>query len=155
MLYRVYSQYWAGFELTTFLLKSNDCISRCKFNYHLIMLTLIRRASKRNFTTRNKTSLELQNRLTILSKLRIWGPIKPPVYFHKRLMSSAAECLDGIYLIQSYIIIFLNKLQIVENTPKFEKKNLNKTSMANAMGPFRDSRTNVPAEPPLIGPVNT
>ena len=35
------------------------------------------------------------------------------------------------------------------------EKNLNKTSMANAMGPFIDSRTDVPAEPLLIGPVNT
>ena len=54
-----------------------------------------------------------------------------------------------------YIVIFLNKLKLVENTPKNEK-NQNKTSMVKAMGPFRDSqapswlfgsRTDVPTEP--------
>jgi hypothetical protein len=37
-----------------------------------------------------------------------------------------------------YIIIFLNKLKIVENKKKI--KNKNKTSMAEDMGPFRDSQ---------------
>ena len=50
------------------------------------------------------------------------------------------------------MIIFLNKLKIVENTPK-KWKNQNKTSMVKAMGPFRDSQagpqTDVPAEHPL------
>ena len=59
-------------------------------------------------------------------------------------------------LSEFYIIIFLNKLKIVENTPKKLKKNQNKISMAKALGLFRDSqapswvsgpRTNVPAEP--------
>ena len=36
-----------------------------------------------------------------------------------------------------YIIIFLNKLKLVENTPTNEK-NKNKMSMAKAMGPFGD-----------------
>lgn len=42
-------------------------------------------------------------------------------------------------------------LKIPQN---LKKKNRNKTSMAIAMSPFRDSRTDAPAEPPLIGPVN-
>ena len=61
-------------------------------------------------------------------------------------------------LTEIYIIIFLQKLIIFENTPK-NMKNLNKMSMAKAMGPFRDSgapswlsvtQTDVPAKPPLI-----
>ena len=52
------------------------------------------------------------------------------------------------------MIIFLNKLKIVENTP-IKSKNQNETSMADAMWPFTDSqapswfsgsRTNVPTE---------
>ena len=61
-----------------------------------------------------------------------------------------------------YIIIFLNKLKKVENTPPPIKNenNQNKTSMAKAMGPFRDSQA--PSllsglmyrlNPPLIGPM--
>jgi hypothetical protein len=55
-------------------------------------------------------------------------------------------------LSEFYIIIFLNKLKILENT----KKNQNKTSMAKAIWPFRDlhapyyvsgPRTDVPTEP--------
>ena len=55
------------------------------------------------------------------------------------------------------VVIFLNKLKIVENIPK------NKTSMAKAMMPFKDSqtpslisgpRTDVQAEFPLIGPAD-
>ena len=53
--------------------------------------------------------------------------------------------------------MFLNKLKIIENT----KKNLSQTSMARDMGPseihrppswFSGPRTDVPTEPPLIGP---
>ena len=57
-----------------------------------------------------------------------------------------------------YIIIFLNKLKIVENINNNKmEKNQNKTYMVKAMGPVRDSRppfwlcgprTNIPAEPP-------
>ena len=56
--------------------------------------------------------------------------------------------------------MFLNKLKIVGNAHK-KWKNQNKTSMTKAIGPFRDSQapsqfsgpqTDVPAEPPLIGP---
>ena len=39
-------------------------------------------------------------------------------------------------LSEFYINIFLNKLKIVENTPKKQ----NKTPMAKAIGPFRDSQ---------------
>ena len=41
-------------------------------------------------------------------------------------------------LSEFYIIIFLNKLKIVENTKN--EKNQNKTAMAKDMGPFRDSQ---------------
>jgi hypothetical protein len=56
-----------------------------------------------------------------------------------------------------FVIIFLNKLQIVENTTQ-KGKNQNKTFMTKALGSFRDSpapswvsgsQTDVPAEPPL------
>ena len=55
------------------------------------------------------------------------------------------------------VVIFLNKLKIVENIPK------NKTSMAKAMMPFKDSqtpslisgpRTDAQAKFPLIGPAD-
>jgi hypothetical protein len=57
-------------------------------------------------------------------------------------ISCAAECSENIYFIQSsdkvlsefYIIIFLNKLKIVENPPK-KSKNPPKKSMAKAIGP--------------------
>jgi hypothetical protein len=61
-------------------------------------------------------------------------------------------CLIDVRSNEFYIIIFLNKLKIVEST----KKNKNKTSMAKDMGPFRDSQalswlsgpqTDVPAKP--------
>jgi hypothetical protein len=48
------------------------------------------------------------DRLRFLSKLRVCCPIKPLINFHK----SQSEF---------YIIIFLNKLKIVENIPKNEK----------------------------------
>ena len=67
-------------------------------------------------------------------------------------ITCAAECPDNIF----NIIIFLNKLKIVENTQKKTKgKYQNKTSI----GPFRDSQapswlsglqTDVPTEPPFI-----
>jgi len=53
---------------------------------------------------------------------------------------------------KSYIIIFLNKLKIVENTP-IKSKNKNKTSI----GPFRDPQASSwlsGLNPPLIGPVD-
>jgi hypothetical protein len=66
------------------------------------------------------------------------------------------------------MIIFLNELKLVENTKKTKskaqkknEKNQNKMTMAKVMGPFKNSqspswlsgpRTDVPAEPPLIGP---
>ena len=77
------------------------------------------------------------------------------------------DCFGTRSLSEFYIIIFLNKLKLVENTKKKTKhkkqneKNQNKMSMAKGMGPFRNSQslswlsgpwTDVPAEPPLIGP---
>ena len=64
-------------------------------------------------------------------------------------------------LSEYYIIIFLNKLRIVGNAPPpSNEKNQNKTSMAKAMGLFRDShafrdspgpRPMYPLSPLLIG----
>ena len=76
------------------------------------------------------------------------------------------DCVGTRSLSEFYIIIFLNKLKLVENTKKtkYKKQNekkQNKMSMAKVMGPFRNSQslswlsepwTDVPAEPPLIGP---
>jgi hypothetical protein len=74
------------------------------------------------------------------------------------------DCFGTRSLSELYIIIFLNKLKLVENTKKTKhkkqnEKNQNKMSMAKVMGLFRNSptwlsgpRTDVPAEPPLIGP---
>jgi len=86
------------------------------------------------------------DRLRLLSKLRIWGPIKSLVNFHMT-NNQNSEVFS-----EFYIIIFLNKLNIhvVENTPQ-KWKNLNKTSMAKAMGPFRDSRA--PSCSPGPGPM--
>jgi hypothetical protein len=42
-----------------------------------------------------------RDRLRFLSKLKIWGAIKPLVNFHKCIISSAVECPDNIYFIQS------------------------------------------------------
>ena len=96
------------------------------------------------------------DRLMFLSKLRIWGPIKPLVYFRKWFI----YCDKHNQLMQQGVIrlswfIVLNKLNIVENTKKIWK-NQNKTSMTKT--PFRDSqvpswlavpRTDVSAEPLL------
>ena len=96
------------------------------------------------------------DRLMFLSKLRIWGPIKPLVYFRKCFI----YCDKHNQLMQQGVIrlswfIVLNKLNIVENTKKIWK-NQNKTSMTKT--PFRDSqvpswlavpRTDVSAEPLL------
>ena len=43
----------------------------------------------------------LADRTRLLSKLRILGPIKPLVKFHKYIISCAAECPDNIYFTQS------------------------------------------------------
>ena len=60
------------------------------------------RASERNFARRNKTALGPRDRLKLLSKLRILGPIKPLVYFNKCFISCAAECPDNIYFIRNF-----------------------------------------------------
>ena len=41
------------------------------------------------------------DRLSLISKLRIWGPLKPLVNFHMCFISCAAECPNNIYFIQS------------------------------------------------------
>ena len=69
----------------------------------------------------------LGDRLRLLSKLNICCPIKLLVNFHKSLS-------------EFYLIIFLNKLEIVENTPNNLKNQKNKASMAKAMRSFRDSQ---------------
>ena len=61
------------------------------------------RASRRNIARHNKTAFgpPWQVRFKFLSKLRIWGPIKLLVHFHRCLISCAAEYPDNIYFIQS------------------------------------------------------
>jgi len=54
-----------------------------------------------NDARRNKTALGPQEQAEIFSKLRILGPIKRLVNFHKCFISCAAECPDSIYFIQS------------------------------------------------------
>ena len=77
------------------------------------------------------------DRLRLLSKLRIWGPIKPLINFHKCFISCAEECPDNIYFIQSS-----------------DKHNAARCYLLS--WPFRDSQarswlsrtqTDVPAEP--------
>ena len=68
------------------------------------------RVSKRNFARRNKTAL-----------------------WHRGQAATATS-----FKREFYIIIFLNKLKIVKITKSKLWKNQNKTSMAKAMGPFRD-----------------
>ena len=90
-----------------------------------------------------------RDKLRLLSKFRIRGPIKPLVNFHKCFIFCAAECPESLDL---------NKLKIVENTKKLNKL---KQSVTKAMGPFRDSqspswnsgpRTDVPVETPSHRP---
>ena len=40
MLYRVHLA-WAGFELTTLVVRDTDCIGSCKYNFHAITTALI------------------------------------------------------------------------------------------------------------------
>ena len=96
------------------------------------------RTSKRNFARRNKTAFGPGDRMRLLSKV---SDDKQPLF---RSLS------------EFYIIIFQNKLKIVENSPQ-KWKSQNKTSMAKAFGLFRDSRAlswvpgpriDVSAEPP-------
>ena len=81
------------------------------------------RASKRNDARQNKTALRPR-----AEKLRILGPIKPLINFHKCFISCAAECPDNISK-NSWTY------------PKEWNKNQNKTSMTKAIEPFRDSQT--------------
>ena len=94
------------------------------------------------------------NRLRLLSNLRIWGPgYNVNVNYHQQ---PEFRNLSEFYIL---VVIFLNKLKIVENIPKNWGKNQNKTPMAKAMMPFKNSqtpswlsgpRTDVPTDPPLI-----
>jgi hypothetical protein len=88
-------------------------------------------------------------------KSSIWGPIKPLVAFQNCFIFCAAECPDNIYFIQSSDKH--NQLNSWKYQTNKRRKIQDKTSMANAMEPFRDSqipswlsglRTNVPAETP-------
>ena len=56
------------------------------------------RASKRNY---GRLLWGPWDSLRLLSRLRIWAPIKPRVNFHRCFISCAAECPDNIYFIQS------------------------------------------------------
>jgi hypothetical protein len=93
---------------------------------------------QQNFARRNKTVLGPRDRLTLLSKLRIWGPIKPQC-----TNVSDDQQPEFRSLSEFYIIIFLNQLKIVE-LPRFqirerERESQIRTSMVKAMGPYRDS----------------
>ena len=83
----------------------------------------------------------------------------------EKICKAKQDCFGTRSLSEFYIIFFFNKLKLVENTKKTKhkkqnEKNQNKMSMAKVMRPFRNSqspswlsgpRTDVPAEPPLIG----
>ena len=92
----------------------------------------------------------LGDRLRLLSKLRIWRPIKPLVNFHM---------INNQYS-EFYVIIFLNKLIIVENIPKNEQIKIKRLWLrlwgpSVNHGPFLDSQDPEPMyrlNPPLIGP---
>ena len=51
MLYRVHLA-WTGFELTTLVVIGTDCIGSCKFNYHMIMTTMVHKKGSANATRR-------------------------------------------------------------------------------------------------------
>ena len=87
------------------------------------------------------------NSLRLLSKLRIWGS-----GYNVNVGDDQQPEFRSIS--EFYIIIFLNKLKIVENIPPPSpkmNKNLIKSSVAKAMGPFKDSR--VPQGSPDPGPI--
>ena len=91
------------------------------------------RVSKRNFARRNKTALGLRGTAETLLKIDILRSNKTTIY--------VVQCNDGLpgcnvnvsdnqqpefkSLIEFYILIFLIKLKIVENTNKEMKKNQN------------------------------
>ena len=91
------------------------------------------RASKRNFARRNKTASGPRGQTETSFKIE---DLRPNKTTGKLSYDQQPEFRS---LSEFYIIIFLNKLKIVENTRK-KWKNLNKTSMAKTMWPFRDSR---------------
>jgi hypothetical protein len=107
-----------------------DCLQEYMFDMQILQGKCVRR---------NKTALGLRDRLRLLSKLRIWGPIKP-------LVNAQPEFRT---LSEFYIIIFLNKLKIVENKLKKIFKKSKKRLRLKLWDP-----SDVPAEPPLIGPVD-
>jgi hypothetical protein len=71
-------------------------------------------------------------------KSSIWGPIKPLVAFQNCFIFCAAECPDNIYFIQSSDKH--NQLNSWKYQTNKRRKIQDKTSMANAMEPFRDSQ---------------
>ena len=85
------------------------------------------RASKRNFARRNKTTSGSRGQTETSFKIEDLRPNKTT----GKLSYDQQPEFRG--LSEFYIIIFLNKLKIVENTPCKKWKNLNKTSMAKAM----------------------
>jgi hypothetical protein len=107
-----------------------DCLQEYMFDMQILQGKCVRR---------NKTALGLRDRLRLLSKLRIWGPIKP-------LVNAQPEFRT---LSEFYIIIFLNKLKIVENELKKIFKKSKKRLRLKLWDP-----SDVQAEPPLIGPVD-
>ena len=120
------------------------CVYVCVNNHGRKLILVMDRASKKR---RNKTAFGPRGQTETSLKMEDLLSNKTTGNFHK----SRSEF---------YIIIFLNKLKMVENTHKKYEKNQNKTSVAKSMGPFRDSqapfwltgpRSDVATEPPLIG----
>ena len=70
----------------------------------------------------------------------------------EKICKAKQDCFGTRSLSEFCIIIFLNKLKLVENTKKTKhkkqnEKNQNKMSMTKVMGPFINSQS-----PSLIGP---
>ena len=95
------------------------------------------RAAKRHNARRNKTTLSPRGLTEISLKIEDLRSNKTT----NGLPGCNVDVSDDQQsefrsLSKFYINIFLNKLKIVENTPKKQ----NKTPMAKATGPFRDSQ---------------
>ena len=119
------------------------CVCVCMNNHGRKLILVMDRASKKQ---RNKTAFGTRGQTETSLKIEDLLSNKTTGNFHKSLR-------------EFYIIVFLNKLKMVENTHQKYEKNQNKTSVAKSMGPFRDSqapfwlsvpRTDVATEPPLV-----
>jgi len=88
---------------------------------HKIFVITRTQGFKEKFGRRNKTALGPRDRLTLLSILRIWGPIQPHC-------TNVSDDKQPEFRNQSefYIIIFLNQQKIVDPpTPKKKEREKN------------------------------